>query len=189
MGQSKVGKPRYSLAIFIGFIVFVLVGAPLTPLVLGLEFRNGTGTAGKVRKHGAAQISSCDTRFYGLVYKCDATVRWSEGALDPVREVVYAAQELRGEHNVQERVTPSQTRGGRTSVDVVPVGYPWGTTAGGFILPAASLLDGLVAAAAAWWAAARLRKPPLEAPPENADLRATQVSRDKVRRRRRKNNR
>ncbi|MBE1463728.1 hypothetical protein H4W33_002740 [Kibdelosporangium phytohabitans] len=40
-----------------------------------------------------------------------------------------------------------------------------------------------------WQAEKRLRKPLPETPSENADLRAAQVSRDKARRRRRKNNR
>lgn len=190
MGESNVAKPRKFLPLALALVTMVAVGAPTAPLLMGLDFRDGTGMNSKVRRQGTATITSCDTTYYGLVYKCSATVRWSEGyesSPPPVAETVLSSEELRGEVKVQRRVEERSRR--RDVVHVVPAGHPFGTTAGGFLLPLWLLLITVPTGIVLWQGYKRLRKPLPETPPESTELRAAQVSRDKARRRRRKTNR
>jgi hypothetical protein len=187
VGQSKVAKSRPFLPAVLCLLTVAAVGVPLFPLWGAIGFRDGVG--GMAERTGTATIQSCDTSSYGLIYRCEAAVVWPERykpSPPPVREVVRANHALSGEVKVEERTTGRS----RYRTTVVPVEHPRDVSLGAVLLMV--LLGAVIIGPGGivfWQAHKRLRKPLPETPPESTELRSAQVSRDKVRRRRRKTNR
>jgi hypothetical protein len=182
VGDADKPKIRRTRAAVAGVVTFGICSWLLIPLALGLRFRDGTTDDSKVTDHGPATITHCETQYYGLEYKCTATVRWAPDRA-PVSTMVWSDRELSGEVQVEKR-QPNPRYKGTSSPEVVPVGYPYVTAASNFVV--AGMLVGMLGPAGlAMYLGGRPRPVPAE-PPGSADLRAAQLARGKARRRRRK---
>jgi len=122
-GKRKKWSTRRTLATVAIVLLCTVIG-----IHLGRTVSEVYGTPpGEVTDRGVAEVSSCARNWIraGLLYRCQATVRWDDDQdAEPARVSVNAYEPLRGELRVVERTHNCGGPRGRCIYDVWPADLP-----------------------------------------------------------------